>query len=130
MLGPLMPNRNAAMTSRARPATRERPVASENSAVDTAIRRRRPAGAPGGTAGTAGSVAAGSRTLRSLVRGPAPAARAMLSSGLGAARRAGGCMAGALPEDFVANIKQQKKRVHIAARQRLENLRYRSTIKT
>ena len=30
----------------------------------------------------------------------------------------------------MANIKQQKKRVDIAARQRLENLRYRSTIKT
>jgi small subunit ribosomal protein S20 len=30
----------------------------------------------------------------------------------------------------VANIKQQKKRVEVAARQRLENLRYRSTIKT
>ena len=30
----------------------------------------------------------------------------------------------------MANIKQQKKRVHIAARQRLENLRYKSTIKT
>jgi small subunit ribosomal protein S20 len=28
------------------------------------------------------------------------------------------------------NIKQQKKRVRIAARQRLENLRYRSTVKT
>ena len=28
------------------------------------------------------------------------------------------------------NIKQQKKRVGIAARERLENLRYRSTIKT
>lgn len=28
------------------------------------------------------------------------------------------------------NIKQQKRRVDIAARQRLENLRYRSTIKT
>ena len=28
------------------------------------------------------------------------------------------------------NIKQQKKRVRIAARERLENLRYRSTIKT
>jgi small subunit ribosomal protein S20 len=28
------------------------------------------------------------------------------------------------------NINQQKKRVRIAARQRLENLRYRSTIKT
>jgi small subunit ribosomal protein S20 len=28
------------------------------------------------------------------------------------------------------NIKQQKKRVRLAARQRLENLRYRSTIKT
>jgi small subunit ribosomal protein S20 len=30
----------------------------------------------------------------------------------------------------VANIKQQKKRVGIAARQRLENLRYRSAVKT
>jgi small subunit ribosomal protein S20 len=28
------------------------------------------------------------------------------------------------------NIKQQKKRVGLAARQRLENLRYRSTVKT
>jgi small subunit ribosomal protein S20 len=30
----------------------------------------------------------------------------------------------------VPNIKQQKKRVRTAARERLENLRYRSTIKT
>jgi small subunit ribosomal protein S20 len=30
----------------------------------------------------------------------------------------------------MANIKQQKKRVDVAARQRLENLRFRSTIKT
>ena len=30
----------------------------------------------------------------------------------------------------MANIKQQKKRVRTAARQRLENLRYRSTINT
>jgi small subunit ribosomal protein S20 len=30
----------------------------------------------------------------------------------------------------VPNIKQQEKRVRVAARQRLENLRYRSTIKT
>jgi len=30
----------------------------------------------------------------------------------------------------MANIKQQKKRVSTASRQRLENLRYRSTIKT
>jgi small subunit ribosomal protein S20 len=28
------------------------------------------------------------------------------------------------------NIRQQKKRVRLAARQRLENLRYRSTVKT
>jgi small subunit ribosomal protein S20 len=34
------------------------------------------------------------------------------------------------PFHAMANIKQQKKRVRIAARQRLENLRYRSTIKT
>ncbi len=30
----------------------------------------------------------------------------------------------------MANIKQQKKRILVAQRQRLENLRYRSTIKT
>ena len=30
----------------------------------------------------------------------------------------------------MANIKQQKKRVRIASEERLENLRYRSTIKT
>jgi small subunit ribosomal protein S20 len=30
----------------------------------------------------------------------------------------------------MANIKQQKKRVRIQAQERLENLRYRSTIKT
>jgi small subunit ribosomal protein S20 len=30
----------------------------------------------------------------------------------------------------MANIKQQKKRVETASRQRLENLRYRSTIRT
>jgi small subunit ribosomal protein S20 len=30
----------------------------------------------------------------------------------------------------MANIKQQKKRVRIAASERLENLRYRSTVKT
>ena len=30
----------------------------------------------------------------------------------------------------MANIKQQKKRVGTASRQRLENLRYRSTVKT
>jgi small subunit ribosomal protein S20 len=30
----------------------------------------------------------------------------------------------------MANIKQQKKRIRLASEQRLENLRYRSTIKT
>jgi ribosomal protein S20 len=34
------------------------------------------------------------------------------------------------PEAALANFKQQKKRVHVAARQRLENLRYKSAIKT
>jgi small subunit ribosomal protein S20 len=48
-------------------------------------------------------------------------------------RRARGC--GLLfenpePATPVPNIRQQEKRVKIAARQRLENLRYRSTIKT
>ena len=31
---------------------------------------------------------------------------------------------------LVANIKQQKKRIKVASRQRLENLRYKTTIKT
>jgi small subunit ribosomal protein S20 len=30
----------------------------------------------------------------------------------------------------MANLKQQKKRVRLAARQRVENLRYRSTVRT
>jgi small subunit ribosomal protein S20 len=30
----------------------------------------------------------------------------------------------------MANIKQQKKRIRLAARQRIENLRYRSTVRT
>jgi small subunit ribosomal protein S20 len=30
----------------------------------------------------------------------------------------------------MANIKQQKKRIRLAARQRVENLRYRSTVRT
>jgi small subunit ribosomal protein S20 len=34
------------------------------------------------------------------------------------------------PPASMANIKQQKKRIGIAQRQRMENLRYRSTIKT
>ncbi len=33
-------------------------------------------------------------------------------------------------QGLMANIKQQKKRVKVAARERLENLRYRSAIKT
>ena len=35
-----------------------------------------------------------------------------------------------LSRGIVANIKQQKKRVKVSARERLENLRYRSAIKT
>jgi small subunit ribosomal protein S20 len=37
---------------------------------------------------------------------------------------------GRFPVEAMANIKQQKKRIRIAADERLENLRYRSTIKT
>jgi|GEM_PF-443782 len=36
----------------------------------------------------------------------------------------------ALTEEFMANIKQQKKRILVAERQRMENIRYRSSIKT
>jgi small subunit ribosomal protein S20 len=35
-----------------------------------------------------------------------------------------------LTEEFMANIKQQKKRILVAERQRMENIRYRSSIKT
>ena len=53
----------------------------------------------------------------------------MLDSGLAPAS-AGHLHVSISSQGLMANIKQQKKRVKVAARERLENLRYRSAIKT
>ena len=87
---------------------RERPVASEKIAVDRASRRPRPAATGAATArvgrhGHAVSI----RTRSATIRGPLVRAFSRMP-----------------------NIKQQKKRVRTAAQERLENLRYRSTVKT
>ena len=95
---------------------RERPVASEKIAVDQASRRPR--------ASTAPVEPRASTTEASIGRGLAGAGR--LRKALWYHRRARG--SGHSHE--MPNIKQQKKRVRIAAEERLQNLRYRSTVKT
>ena len=87
---------------------RESPVASEKIAVDHASRRPQ----------------ARCSTRPSIGRALAGAGDPGRGSATIAAVRAAGAP---LP---MANIKQQEKRVRTAARQRLENLRYRSTVKT
>ena len=87
---------------------RESPVAAEKIAVDHASRRRARLGSS--TRASIGDGRAGRSTAAALLR-------------IAAARRCG-------PFFAMPNIKQQKKRVRVAARQRLENLRYRSTVKT
>src|SRR5206468_5837577 len=97
-----------------RPRMRDRPVASAKMSVETARRRR---GAP--TAGPA-AVSAGSLT-RPTIRGAAagkPCSGTILRP----------ATAGVFTP--MPNIKQQKKRVRTAGEERVENLRYRSTIKT
>src|SRR5918999_3580964 len=83
---------------------RETPVASEKIAVDQASRRPRSRVSTGASIGTAPEGTA----LRRFATIGAPA-----SAGI-----------------FMANLRQQKKRVRLAARQRVENLRYRSTVRT
>src|SRR2546421_6369659 len=83
---------------------RERPVASEKIAVDRASRRRE---SPCSTRASIGGASVAAFAL--CYHRPARATRAFFR---------------------MPNIQQQKKRVRIAGRQRLENLRYRSTVKT
>src|SRR5262245_48446722 len=97
---------------------RDSPVALAKSAVETARRRRWCAPSPAGTS-TLSWFAGVSLTNRGS------------SQRLRPPRLCYDRAARALRAPFrMPNIQQQKKRVRIAARQRLENLRYRSTIKT
>src|ERR671930_774290 len=93
------------------PRTREIPVARAKIAVDHASRRPRATGVSVavGSAGAAISESIGSRFGCSGTL-PAPANAGLFT--------------------LMPNIKQQKKRVRSAARERLENLPYRSTVKT
>src|SRR5437016_12230209 len=88
---------------------RDSPVASEKIAVDQASRRPR-AGAV-----SPGRISACSAILESIGSDVAGTIRRARDRG---------------PFHAMPNTKQQKKRVRSAARQRLENLRYRSTVKT
>src|SRR5215218_9362199 len=90
---------------------RESPVAREKIAVDQA--RRRPC-------------CSRSRTRQSI--GGSPAGTVCAWRGRGALLRSARPLRGRF--HAMPNIKQQEKRVLLAARQRLENLRYRSTVKT
>src|SRR5439155_14402792 len=94
-----------------RPSTREIPVASAKIAVDHARRRPRATGASAGGVSAAFAIpkSIGSRFGCSGTL-PSPASAGVFT--------------------LMPNIKQQKKRVRSAARERLENLRYRSTVKT
>ncbi len=97
----LAPKKRAATISRTTPATRDTAVAAPNTAVDAA------------------------RRLCSLIGAGVYRPAAML---LRPRRQAGICVS--IRREPVANSKQQAKRVRTAARQRLENLRYRTQIKT
>ena len=107
---------------------RDSPVAMENTSVESASRRRSARAVPAGSA--VAPVSAVSPALGVVIRAPESSPyvvrRAALPHLLCYHRRA-------RPSGrfyAMANIKQQKKRVRTAAEQRLENLRYRSTIKT
>ena len=84
-------------------------MASEKTAVDQASRRAR---ARDFTRASIGRASAATRAAPKWLE---------RSATIRAARRSGRFHA-------MANIKQQKKRVRTAARERLENLRYRSTV--
>src|SRR4029079_761088 len=120
LIFPAAPKVYAATISRTSPSTRERPVAAPKTAVDRA-RRRRCARSSARAGSTFGSNDGSSSDIRGEFRGMVGGPSATLRPR--AARSDRGLLR-------MANIKQQKKRVDIAARQRLENLRYRSTIKT
>jgi small subunit ribosomal protein S20 len=116
-------------TSRPSPAIRESAVANAKIAVLTAIRRRGGLVAPGprgGAPGPSGGGWVGGRVGRR----PSPEVVVLVSmcarAGYSRARRGEG--RGFLL--LMANIKSQKKRIARAERERLENRRYTSKIKT
>src|SRR5262245_57728357 len=108
------------MTSRRRPAMREMPVRTEKMAVDRASRRPWP-DRPSGSSTTGASATFGEyRPVVGHALTGLHQARASISSPR------------PMPGFFyvMPNIKQQERRVGTAARQRLENLRWRSASKT
>src|SRR5829696_1033241 len=110
---PSTPNSPRTTISRTRPRMRERPVASEKTAVDHASRERRLPSGPEAASAALPVTRPSSQERRAgmpLLPSRAPAERGH--------------------SYVMPNIKQQKKRVRTAARERLENLRYRSTVKT
>jgi small subunit ribosomal protein S20 len=109
--GPRVPKKLAATISRTRPAIRERPVAIEKIAV---LRATPPP--PGGTGGGGSSAKAS-----------AAAAKAAIVRR--SAARPGGSLR-AWRQRPMANIHSQKKRILRSERERLENRRYTSAIKT
>jgi small subunit ribosomal protein S20 len=120
----VVPKNAAPATSRASPAMRESAVANAKIAVLTAMRRRggsggggsRGGGVPGGSGGCAPlpPVVWVSIWARAAIVGP----------------RRGGTPAASYVLLLMANIKSQKKRIVRAERERLENRRYTSKIKT
>ena len=128
LIPPSTPKYRAATISRRRPTMREMPVRTEKMAVDRAsagdrgldlgrAARRRP-GRPPRSASIAPVVGHG------LLVGARPRAGLDPGSAFGTP-----VDRGASSSDM-PNIKQQERRVHTAARQRLENLRWRSASKT
>ena len=119
----LVPKKNAPATSRARPAMRESAVAPAKMAVLTAMRRRGGSVAPGPWGGVPGpSGGLGGTPLPDV-----PALESIWArAGYSRARRGEDCGFFLL----MANIKSQKKRIVRAERERLENRRYTSKIKT
>jgi small subunit ribosomal protein S20 len=115
-------------TSRPSPAIRDRAVANAKIAVLTAMRRRGglvPPGPWGGAPGPSGGAGGGLRGA------PFPEVPISVSiwarAGYSRARCGAGSRCSCLP---MANIKSQKKRILRAERERLENRRYTSKIKT
>src|SRR3982074_3167021 len=108
--GPRVPKKLAATISRTRPAMREIPVAIEKIAV---LRATPP---PPGGGGAGGSSAKGSAAAdkAAIVRACAPRPRTFRGA----------------RDEVMANIHSQKKRILRSERERLENRRYTSAIKT
>src|SRR5262249_52264693 len=127
---------------------RERPVARPKIAVETARRRRSGTCAGGIASGDGSSSADGApqrsgsgshtgrpvrrrRSFRACRRARRSSFRTSSTDEEHTAHLCYPCRARRVRASFsMPNIKQQKKRVRIAAEERLENLQYRSTIKT